>query len=143
MTSWTIAHQASLPFTISQSLLKLMSTESMIPSNHLVHCHPLLLPPSIDPESGSFPVNWLFASSGQSTGNSTSTSAFPMNIQDWFPLELTGLISLQSKGLQESPPTPQFESINFSVLSLLYGPTIKYIHEYWKDHSFDYNHRNR
>ena len=49
VTSWTIAHQASLPFTISQSLLKLMSTESMIPSNHLVHCHPLLLPPSIVP----------------------------------------------------------------------------------------------
>ena len=112
------------------------------------HLHLLLQSPKVCflylcLESGSFPVNWLFASSGQSIGDSTSPSVFPMNIQDWFPLELTGLISLQSKGLQKSSPTPQFESINYSVLSLLYGPTLKHIHEYWKKHSFGYNHRNR
>ena len=62
-----------------------------------------------------------------------------MNIQDEFPLGLTGLISLQSKGLsQESSPTPQFKSINSSVLNLLYGPTLTSKHDYWKNHNFDY-----
>ena len=69
------------------------------------------------PASGSFPMNQLFTRGGQSIGASASVSAsvLPMYIQDWFPLGLTGLISLQSKGL-ESPPTPQFKSINSSVL---------------------------
>ena len=67
----------------------------------------------------------------------TSASVFPMNIQGWFPLGFTGLISLQSKGLQESSPAPQFESIVSSALSLLYGPTLTSIHDYWKNHSFD------
>ena len=93
--------QASLSFTISWSLLKLMSIESMISSNYLILCHPLLLLPSIFPSIRVFPNSWLFTSSGQSTGTSTSASAsvLLMNIQDWFPLGLTGLISLQSKGL--------------------------------------------
>ena len=90
----------SLSFTISQSLLKLMSTESVMPSTHLIFCCPLLLLPStFSSTSGSFPMSWLFVSGGQSIGASASSSVLPMNIQDWFPLELTGLISLQSKGL--------------------------------------------
>ena len=70
--------------------------ESVIPSNHLIFCNPLLLLPSIFPFSGSFPMSWLFASGGQSIGASASTSVLPMNIQGWFPLGLTGLISYRS-----------------------------------------------
>ena len=88
--------QASLSFTISWSLLKLMSIESTISSNYLILCHPLLLLPSIFPSIRVFPNSWLFTSSGQSTGTSTSASAsvIPVNIQGWFPLGWTGLISL-------------------------------------------------
>ena len=98
-TPWTVAHQASLSFTISQSLLKLMSIESVIPSNHITLCHPLLLLSQSFPASGYFLVSWLFTSGGQSIGVSALASVLPMNIQDWFPLGLTGLISSLSKGL--------------------------------------------
>ena len=97
-TPWTAACQASLSITNSRSLLKLMSIESVMPSNHLILCHPLLLP-SVFPASGSFPVSQLFTSGGQSIGASASASVLPVNIQGWFPLGLTGWISLQSKGL--------------------------------------------
>ena len=82
------------------------------------------------PASGSFPVNQFFTSDGQSIGVSASASVLPMNIQDWFPLGLTSLISSQSKGL--SSPTPQFWSINSSALSFLYSPTLTSIYDYWK-----------
>ena len=101
-TPWIAAHQASLYITNSWSLLKLMSIESVMPSNHLILCHPLLLLPSIFPSirvSGSFPMSQFFASCGQSIGVSPSASVLPMNIQEWFPLQWTGWISLQSKGL--------------------------------------------
>ena len=81
VTPWTAAHQASLFFTISRSLFKLMSTESMMPSNHLILCRPLLLPPSIFSSSGSFPMSQFFASGGQSIGVSASASVLPVNIQ--------------------------------------------------------------
>ena len=71
------------------------------------------------PASVSFQISQFFASGGQGIGVSASASVFPMNIQDWFPLRLTGLISLQSKGPQESSPTPQFKSISSSVFSFL------------------------
>ena len=90
----TAAHQASLPFTISWSLLKLMSIVLMIPSNRLI-----LSCPQIFPASWSFPMSWLFASGGQSTGVSALASVLPMNIQGQFPLGWTGLIPLLSKGL--------------------------------------------
>ena len=83
-------------------------------------------------------MSQLFASGGQSIGASASASVLPMNIQGWFPLRLTGLISLLSKGLSSVSPTRQFESINSSLLSLLYGPTLISVHDYWKTHSFDY-----
>ena len=73
-TPWTAACQASLSITNSQSLLKLMSIESVMPANHLILCHPPLLPPSIFPASGSFPVSQFFTSGGQSTGVSASAS---------------------------------------------------------------------
>ena len=73
--------------------------------------------------SGSFPMSYLFMPSGQSTGASASASVLPMNIQGWFPLGLTGLISLQSKGHSRPFSAPQLKSITSSVLNLLYGPT--------------------
>ena len=94
-----LAHQDSLFFTISQSLLEFMSIELVIPSNHLNLCHPLPLLPQSFPASGPFPVSQLFTLGGQSIGVSPSTSILPVNIQGWFPLGLTGLISLLSKGL--------------------------------------------
>ena len=73
--------------------------DSLMPSNHLILCGPLLLPPSSCPASGSFQMSQLFASGGQSIGVSASTSVLPMYFQDWPPLGWTGWISLQSKGL--------------------------------------------
>ena len=80
----------------------------------------------------SFLMSQLFAWGGQSIGVSASASLLPMNTQDWSPLGWTGWISLQSKDFQESSPTPQFKSINSSVLSFLYSPTLTSIHDYWK-----------
>ena len=89
-----------LCFTNSRSLFKLMSIELVMPFNHLILCCLLfLLPLQSFPASGSFSVSWLFPSGSQSIGVSASTSVLPMNIQGWFPLGLTGLVSLQSKGL--------------------------------------------
>ena len=102
VTPCTAACQASLSITKSWSLLKLMFSELVMPSNHLILCCPLLLLPSIFPASRSFPMNQFFTSSGQSIEASVSLSVLPMNIQDWFPLGLTGWISLLSKGLSRA-----------------------------------------
>ena len=90
------------------------------------------------PPSGSYLMSQLFASGGQSTRASASASILPKDIQGWFSLGLTGLISLLSKGLSRDFSSIQFKSINPSELSLLYGPTLTSIHDYWKNHSFDY-----
>ena len=136
-TSWTAACQASLSITNSSSLLKLMSTESVMPSNHLILCQPFLLPPSIFRSIKFFsnesvlhirwPKYWSF-----------SFSISPSN-------EYSGLISLRMdwldllvvQGTLESSPTPQFKSINSSMLSFTYRPTLTSIHDHWKNHSFD------
>ena len=89
---------ASLSLTNSGSLLKLLSIESVMPSNHLILCHPLSCLQPL-PASGSFQMSHLFASGDQSTGVSASASVLPMNMQDCFPLGWTGWTSLQSKGL--------------------------------------------
>ena len=99
MTPWTIACQTSQSITNFWSLLKLMSIQSVMSSNQFTLCHPLFLPPSILPSIMVFPMSQFFASGGQSIGVSASASVLPMNIQDWFPLGLTGWMSLQSKGL--------------------------------------------
>ena len=99
VTPWTTACQTSLSFTISQSLLKFMSVELVVPSSHLILCRPLLLLPSIFPSIRVFPVSQVFPSGGQTTGASASASVLPMNIQRWVPSGLTGLISLLFKGL--------------------------------------------
>ena len=98
-TPWTPAQKASLSFTISLSLLKLMSTELVMPSNHLILCTPFSFCPQSFPASGSFPMNWLFVSDGQNIIASASASVLPMNSQGWFPLELTCLISVLYKQL--------------------------------------------
>ena len=112
VTTLTEPHQASLSITITWSLLKLMSIESVMPSNHLILCHPLFLLPSIFPSIRSFPMSRLFTSGGQSRSFSISLS--PSN-------EYLGLIFFRSdwfeslcrpRNSQESSPTPQFESIN-------------------------------
>ena len=82
-----------------RSLLKLMSIESVMLSNHLTLCRPLSSHLQSFPASGYFPMSQFFTSDGQSIGASASASVLPMNIQDWVPLGLTGWISLQSKGL--------------------------------------------
>ena len=91
------------------------------------------------PASGSFPMSQLFTWGGQSIGVSALASVLPMNTKDWFPLGWTGWISLESRDFQESPPTPQFKSINSSILSPLYSPTLTSIHDHWKNHSLDYS----
>ena len=118
VTPWTAAHQASLSFIIYQSLLKFMSIEISISSS----VTPFSSCPQSSPPSGSFPVNRLVVLGGPSIGASASASVFPMNIQDWFPLGLTGLISLQSKGLSRvfsstTVPKHQFFSTQPSLWS--------------------------
>ena len=108
-------------------------------------CHPTISSsfgpfsscPQFLPASGSFPMSQLFTWGGRSTGVSASASVLPMNIQVWSPLGWTDLISLQSKNSQESSPTPQFKSINSSVLSFLHSPTLTSIHDHRKNHSLD------
>ena len=99
VTPWTTARQASKSITNSQRPPRPMSIESVMPSNHLILCRPLLLLLSIFPSIRSFQMSQLFASGGQSIGVSASTSVLPMNTQDWSPLGWTGWISLQSKRL--------------------------------------------
>ena len=98
-TPWITERQASLSITISRSSLKLMSIKSVMPSSHLILCHPLSSCPQSLPASESFPMSQLSAWGGQSTGVSASASFPPKKSQGWSPLEWTGWISLQSKGL--------------------------------------------
>ena len=140
-TSWTLARQASLSITNSRSSSKPMSIESVMQSNHLIFCCALLLLPSIPPSIRVFPMSQLFTWGGQSTGVSASASVLPMNIQDWFSFR-TDYLGLggspcSSWDSQESSPTPQFKSINSSVLSFIYSPTLTSIHDHWRNHSLD------
>ena len=104
-------------------------------------CHPTILSSVVPlssclqsfPASGSFPMSRLFASGGQSIGVSASASVLPMNIQDWFPLRLAGLISLLSKGLSRAFSSTTVRSINSSALSFLYSPALTSISDYWKN----------
>ena len=114
-----------------------LSIELMMPSNHLTLCHPLFSCPQPLPASGSFPVSQLFPSGSQSIGASASASVLPITIQDWFPLGLTGLISLQSKGLSRvfsntAVQKHQFFGTQPSLWSLTS------VHDYWENYGFDY-----
>ena len=98
-TPWATAHQASRSITNSRSLPKLMSIELVVPSNHVILCHPLLLLPSIFPNIRVFSNESVLRVRWPKYWSFTSTSVLPMNIQDRFPLGWTGWITLQSKGL--------------------------------------------
>ena len=119
---------------ISQSLLKFMFIESVMSSNLTSSISPFSFCPQSFPASGYFPMSWLFPPGGQSIRTSASPAVLPMNIQGWFPLGLTGLISLQSKGLSRVSSTPQFKSLNSSAFLLLYGPDLTSVHDYWKNY---------
>ena len=96
---WTAARQSSLSITISWRLLKLMSFESVMPSSHLILCHPLLLRPSVFPRIRVFSKESVLHIRWPKYWSFSFASVLAMNIHPWFPLGLTGLISLQSKGL--------------------------------------------
>ena len=118
---WTAARQASLSITNSRNLPKHLSIYSVMPSNNLILCHPLLSCLQSFPASESFLRSQLFASGGQSIGVSASTSVLPMNTQDWSPLGWTGWISLQSEELSKvfSNTTVQKHQFFSAQLSLL------------------------
>ena len=140
VTPWTATHQASLSTTNSWSLLKLMSIESVMPSNHLILCRPLLLLPQSFQASWSFLMSQFCESGDKSIVASASASALPMNIQGWFPLGLTGVISLQSKGLSTvfSNTTVQKHPF-FGVLCCYYSPPIS-SPDHYKSSSFNLAH---
>ena len=132
-TPWTAAHQASLSITNSPSPPKPMSSVLVMPSNHLTLCHPLLLLPSTFPSIRAFSNE----SGGQNIGVSPSTSTLPMNTQDWSPLGWAGWISLQPNRLSGVFSNTTVQSINSSLLSFLYSPTLTSIHDHWKNLSLD------
>ena len=135
-TPRTAARQSSLSFTISRSLLKLISIKSVMPSNHLILCHPLLLLPSIFPsirvfsnESAlriSWPKYWGYGFSISPSKEYSGLSSFRIN---WLDL-------LAAQGTLESSPALQFESINSSLLSFIYSLALTSIHDYWKKYGY-------
>ena len=136
-TPWTAAHQASLSITSSPSPPKPMSIKSVMPSNHLILCRPLLLLPSIFPSIRVFsnesalrikwPKYWSFSFSISPSNEHPGLISFRM---DWLDL-------LAVQGTLKSLTTPQFKPINSLVLSFLYSPTLTSIHDHWKNHSLD------
>ena len=138
VTPQTATCQPSLSFTNSWSLLKLMSIELVMPSNHLILCCPRLLLPSIILSIRVFsnesvlpirwPKYWSFSFSISPSNKYSGLISFRIDLLD--------LLAVQGT-LKESSPTPQFKSINSSALSFLYSPTLTSIHDYWKNHSFD------
>ena len=137
LTPWTAAHQASLSFTVSWSLFKLMTIKLVMSSNHLILCCSLLLPPSIFSSIRVFskePVllegllsrwtkYWSFNFSISPSSEYSGLISFRM---DWFGSPCS------PRDSQESSPAPQFKSINSLALSLFYGPTLTSVHDYWK-----------
>ena len=136
-TAWIRTCQASLSITISQSLPKLISIESVMPSSHLILCRPLLLLPSIPPSIRVFsnestlrmrwPKYWSFSFSIIPSKEHPGLISFRM---DWLDL-------LAVQGTHKSSPTPQFKSINSLVPNFLHSPTFTSIHDHWKNHSLD------
>ena len=133
-TPWITACQASLSITNSRSLPKLMSIESVMPSNHIILCHPLLLLASIFPSIRVFtnesklhikwPKYWIFSFNICPSTKHPGLISFRMNWLDLLAVQGT-LKSL----------TSQFKSINSSALSFLHSPTLTSIHDHWKNHS--------
>ena len=138
LNPWTAAHQASLSIANSQSLLKFISIELVMPSNHLILCRPLLLLPSI------FPSIRVFSnvSSSHQVAKVLKFQLQHQSLQWIFRTDFLqdGLVGFpcSPRDSQKSSPTPQFKSINSSVLSFLYSPTLTSIQDHWKNHSFFY-----
>ena len=129
------AHQASLSISNSRSSPRLTSIESVTPSSHLILSSPS--PPAPNPSQHQSLFQWVNSSHevAKVLEFQLLASFLPKKSQGWSPSEWTGWISLQSKGLSESSPTPQFRSINSSVLSFLHSPTLTSIHDHRKNHS--------
>ena len=138
VTPWTEACQASLSFANSQSLLKLMSIELVIPSNHLVLCHPLLLPSSILPSIRVFSNGSVLCIRWPKCQSFSFNVVLSVNSQHWFPLGWIGLISVQSKGLLGVFSKTNLCFQKHKSFGFLYGPTLTSLKDYWKNHSFDY-----
>ena len=131
---WTSAFQASLSNNNCLSLLKLMSMKSVMPSKHLILSSPS---PAFNPSQHQGLFQWVHSSSsGQSIGASASASCLPVNIQDWFPLGLTGLISMQFKEFSRVCSNSTVQKHQFFCALLFCGLTLTVIH-YRKNHSFD------
>ena len=138
MTPWTAACQAFLPFTISQSLLRRMSIELVMPSNPLILCHPLLLLPSVFTSTRVFssesalhmkwPKDWSLTFSISPSNEYSRLISFRIDRLDLLAVQGTLKILLN---------TTVLKSINSSALSFLYSPTLTSIHDYWENHSFD------
>ena len=138
VTPWIAARQASLSITNSRSSPKPMFIESVMPSNHLILCGPLLLLPSIFPSIRVFsselalcirwPKYWSFSFNISPSNEHPGLISFRM---EWLDLLAT------PRDSQESSPTPEFKSISSSALSFLYSPTLTSIHDHWKNHSLD------
>ena len=137
VTPRTAAWEASLSITNSQSLLKLMSVELVMSSNHLILCRPLLLLTSTFLSIRVFSNESVVCIRWPKYWSFSFSISLPMNIQDWFPLDGLVWSPCSPRNSQESSPTPQFKSINSSALSFLYSPTLTSIHDYWKNHSFN------
>ena len=140
VTPWTAAHQASQSFTISRSLLKFISTESVTLSNCFILYRLLLICLQSFPASGSFLMSQVFASDDQSTGASASASVLPINISglisfriDWFDL-------LAVQGTLKSFPNTTVQKHQSSALSFLYSPTLTSVHDYWKSQTLTSRH---
>ena len=136
-TPWTSARQASLSITNSQSPPKPMSIESVMPSNHRILCHPLLLLPSIFPNirvffnESTLRIRWpKYSSFSFNISPSNEHSGLISFRMDWLDL-------LAVQGTLESSPATQLKSIDSFVLSFLYSPTLTFIHDHWKNHSLD------
>ena len=144
MTPWTAARQASLSITNSRSLLKLMSIELVMPSNHLILCCPLFLPPSSFPSTRVFsnesalhirwPKYWSFSFNISPSNDYPGLISFRMDWLDLLAVQGTLKSLLQHHSTKATPP---FKSINSSALNFLYSPTPTSIHDYWKNHSLD------
>ena len=126
-------HCSTPGFPVHHQLMELAQTHVHRVSDAIQPSHPKSpSPPPSFPASGSFPMSQLFTSGGQSIRVSTSASALPMNIQDWFPIGLLVWSPCSPRDSQESSPKPQFKNINYLTLSFLYGPTLTSIRDYWK-----------
>ena len=133
-TPWSAAHQACLSITKSQSSLRLMSIKSVMPSSHLILYCPLLLLPPIPPSIRVFSNESTLHMRWPKYCSSNLSSCLPKKSQGWSPSEWTGC---RPRDSQESSPTPQFKSINFSALRFLHSPTLTSIQDHRKNHSLD------